>query len=100
MSKKSIKQRDKKKIATLNKYYNLRKYLKKKILNEKNYIIKRKLYFYIQKLPRNSNINRIKKRCPYSGRSRGYVNKFAMSRIILREKINLNQIPGIIKSSW
>lgn len=39
-------------------------------------------------------------RCSITGRSRGYIGFFGVSRIVLREKAHLGQLPGVKKSSW
>lgn len=54
----------------------------------------------LQKLPRNSSPTRFKNRDMLSGRPRGYMRKFGMSRINFREKASKGEIPGITKSSW
>lgn len=100
MSKKSIIQREQKKIKLYNKYKKKQKFLKNKIIKEKNYIKRRELYFILQKIPKNSNINRLRNRCFLTGRSRGYNKNFMISRIVLRNKIGAGEIIGINKSSW
>ena len=52
------------------------------------------------KLPRNSCPTRLNRRCRISGRSRSYYQKFAISRIALRELALKGQLPGVRKSSW
>ena len=54
----------------------------------------------LQKLPRNSSPTRHKNRDALSGRPRGYMRKFGLSRINFREKAVKGEIPGITKSSW
>ena len=54
----------------------------------------------LQKLPRNSSPTRFKNRDVLSGRPRGYMRKFGLSRINFREKASKGEIPGITKSSW
>ena len=54
----------------------------------------------LAELPRNSSPTRIRNRCEFSGRARGYYRKIRMSRIALREFGNLGLIPGMVKSSW
>lgn len=54
----------------------------------------------LQKLPRNSSPTRWKNRDTLSGRSRGYMRRFGLSRINFREKASKGEIPGITKSSW
>jgi small subunit ribosomal protein S14 len=52
------------------------------------------------KLPRNSCMTRLKRRCQVSGRPRGYYRKFGVSRIALRDLALRGQLPGVRKSSW
>ena len=54
----------------------------------------------LAKLPRNSSPVRHRNRCHLSGRPRGYLRKFGMSRIALRELAHEGKIPGVTKSSW
>ena len=54
----------------------------------------------LQKLPRNSSPTRWKNRDALSGRPRGYMRRFGLSRINFREKASKGEIPGITKSSW
>ncbi len=54
----------------------------------------------LQTLPRNSSPTRWKNRDMLSGRPRGYMRRFGMSRINFREKASKGEIPGITKSSW
>lgn len=54
----------------------------------------------LQKLPRNSSPVRLKSRCAVSGRSRGYLRAFGLSRIQFRELARDGKIPGVKKASW
>ena len=54
----------------------------------------------LQALPKNSSPTRWKNRDVLSGRPRGYMRKFGLSRINFREKAVKGEIPGITKSSW
>lgn len=54
----------------------------------------------LQKMPRDGSPIRVRNRCSQSGRSRGYLRKFGISRIALRELSLEGQIPGVVKSSW
>jgi len=54
----------------------------------------------LAKLPRNANPNRQRNRCEITGRSRGYIGKFGLSRITFREYASKGLIPGVTKSSW
>ncbi|MGA3006806.1 MAG: 30S ribosomal protein S14 [Opitutaceae bacterium] len=54
----------------------------------------------LQKLPKNSAPSRIRNRCSLSGRPRGFIGKFGVSRITFRELALAGKIPGVVKSSW
>lgn len=54
----------------------------------------------LQKMPRDASPARVRNRCSQSGRSRGYLRKFGISRIALRDLALEGQIPGVVKSSW
>ncbi len=54
----------------------------------------------LQKLPKNSSAIRIRNRCSLSGRPRGYIGKFGVSRLTFRELALSGKIPGVTKSSW
>jgi small subunit ribosomal protein S14 len=54
----------------------------------------------LNKLPKNSSKVRLRNRCQFTGRARGYLRKFKMSRICFREMANQGLIPGIVKASW
>ncbi len=57
-------------------------------------------YEALQKLPRDASPVRTKNRCSLTGRSRGYVGKFGVSRIKFRELALQGKIPGLKKASW
>jgi len=54
----------------------------------------------LQKLPRNASPVRIKNRCAVTGRSRGYMRYFGLSRQQFREMARRGELPGVKKSSW
>lgn len=54
----------------------------------------------LQMLPRNSSPVRLKNRCVATGRGRGFLRDFGLSRIKFRELANDGEIPGVRKSSW
>lgn len=54
----------------------------------------------LNKLPKNSSPTRLRNRCQFTGRSRGFLRKFKMSRLCFRELANQGFIPGITKASW
>lgn len=89
MAKKSIIARQKKRERMVAKYAELRKTLKEE-----------GRYDELDKLPRNASPVRLKNRCQLTGRPRGYVRKFGISRVALRELASYGKIPGVTKSSW
>ncbi|WP_406944248.1 30S ribosomal protein S14 [Halobacillus sp. SY10] len=89
MAKKSKVAKEKKRQAMVQKYAVLRKELKEK-----------GDYEALRKLPRDSSPTRLTGRCEVTGRPRGYMRKFNMSRIAFREYAHKGQIPGVKKSSW
>ncbi|MFP3722283.1 30S ribosomal protein S14 [Niallia circulans] len=89
MAKKSKVVKEKKRQAMAEKYEALRMELKEKGDLEA-----------LRKLPRDSSPTRLKNRCEVTGRPRGYLRKFKMSRIAFREYAHKGQIPGVKKSSW
>jgi small subunit ribosomal protein S14 len=54
----------------------------------------------LAKLPRNANPIRQRNRCEITGRSRGYIRRFGLSRITFREHASKGEIPGVRKASW
>ncbi|MFC9711826.1 30S ribosomal protein S14 [Paenibacillus sp. NPDC056933] len=89
MAKKSKVVREKQRQAIVAKYAEVRRELKEK-----------GDYEALQKLPRNASPTRLKNRCELTGRPRGYLRKFKVSRIVFRELAHQGQIPGVTKSSW
>ncbi len=57
-------------------------------------------YVALSRLPRNSNPNRQRNRCKLTGRTRGYMRQFGISRITFREMASFGLIPGVKKASW
>lgn len=54
----------------------------------------------LQKLPKNSSKIRLRNRCTLTGRPRGYIRQFGLSRITFRELASNGKIPGVTKASW
>ena len=54
----------------------------------------------LAKLPRNSSPTRLKNRCSETGRARGYMRTFGLSRLSFREHAVKGEIPGVTKASW
>lgn len=57
-------------------------------------------YEALQKLPRNASPTRVRNRCSITGRGRGYISKYGVSRIKFRELALAGKIPGVRKASW
>jgi len=57
-------------------------------------------YEGLDKLPRNSSKVRLHNRCKLTGRTKGYMRKFGISRVTFREMASEGKIPGVTKSSW
>ncbi|EGJ70449.1 30S ribosomal protein S14 [Bacteroides coprosuis DSM 18011] len=57
-------------------------------------------YDELQKLPRNASPVRLHNRCTMTGRPRGYMRQFGISRIQFREMASNGLIPGVKKASW
>lgn len=89
MAKKSQLARNLKRIRLAERFAAKREALKK----EGNYEA-------LQRIPRNASPVRIKNRCSVTGRSRGYMRFFGLSRIQFRELARKGEIPGVKKSSW
>mgnify|MGYP006263639257 FL=1 len=89
MAKKSWISRNKRKRCTVEKYAKLRAKLKAE-----------KDYAGLTMLPRDASPTRLVNRCEVTGRRRGYLRRFKMSRITFRELASHGMIPGVTKSSW
>lgn len=62
--------------------------------------IKRELSLRMHKIPRNSSKSRVRNRCTLTGRSRGILRTFKMSRIRFRELASQGVLNGVSKASW
>jgi small subunit ribosomal protein S14 len=101
MAKKSQLERDRRRHELHERYAERRRELKEKLRASWNDPAARwDLQVALQKLPRNSSPTRLKNRCAVTGRSRGYMRKFGLSRITFREMASEGLLPGIRKSSW
>lgn len=54
----------------------------------------------LDKLPKNSSKVRLHNRCKLTGRPKGYMRKFGISRVTFREMASAGKIPGVTKASW
>lgn len=101
MAKTSKMVRNKRQIVESKKHASLRKELRKQVRNESLSEEKRlQAQLRLQKLPRRTSEIRIRNRCELTGRPRGYLRTFKLSRIAFRELASRGLIPGITKSSW
>ncbi len=57
-------------------------------------------YEGLDKLPRNASPVRLHNRCKLTGRPKGYMRKFGISRVTFREMASNGKIPGVTKASW
>jgi small subunit ribosomal protein S14 len=89
MAKESIKARERKRIRMVAKYEARRAELKAK-----------GDYIGLQKLPRNASPVRVHNRCHLTGRPRGYMRQFGISRVVFRKMALEGKIAGITKASW
>ncbi|HEY9082974.1 MAG: 30S ribosomal protein S14 [Flavobacteriales bacterium] len=89
MAKESMKARERKREAMVEKYAEKRAALK--AAGD---------WDALQKLPKNSSKVRLHNRCKLTGRPRGYMRQFGISRVTFREMASNGLIPGITKASW
>jgi small subunit ribosomal protein S14 len=89
MAKESMKAREVKREKTVAKYAE-----KRKALKEAGDAVG------LQKLPKNASPIRLHNRCKLTGRPRGYIRQFGISRVTFREMANNGLIPGVKKASW
>ena len=89
MARKCWAERLKRKQKSVDKYAKLRHQLK----NEGDYAT-------LSTLPRNASPTRLASRCKITGRRRGFMRRFQMSRITFRELASRGELPGVTKSSW
>jgi small subunit ribosomal protein S14 len=89
MAKESMKARERKRARIVEKYAEKRAALK--AAGD---------YEGLQKLPKNASPVRMHNRCKLTGRPRGYMRQFGLSRVTFREMANQGLIPGVKKASW
>ena len=100
MAKKSMIEREKKRIKLNQKYESKRQALLKEYSSTSDFNLKLEINSKIQRLPRNSSKIRIRNRCWKTGRPRGFYRDFGLSRHVLREMAHQCLLPGVTKSSW
>ncbi len=89
MAKESMKARERKRQKLVDKYAKKRAELKAQ-----------GDYVGLSRLPKNSSRVRLHNRCSITGRPRGYIRQFGISRIQFREMASAGLIPGVKKASW
>ncbi len=89
MAKESMKARERKRERMVARYADKRKRLKEEGDWEG-----------LQKLPKNSSAVRLHNRCKLTGRPRGYMRQFGISRVLFRKMALEGKIPGVKKASW
>lgn len=101
MAKTSMKERELKRAQTVAKYAAKRAELKAVISNPTTSDEERwAAVIKLQQQPRDASKSRQRNRCAITGRPHGYVGKFGLSRIKLREAMMRGDIPGLVKASW
>ena len=95
MAKESMKARERKRIRMAARYADKRAALRK-AAKEGDW----DAMLALQKVPRNSMKIRVHNRCQITGRPRGYIRQFGISRVTFREMASAGLIPGITKASW
>ncbi|EPX55051.1 SSU ribosomal protein S14p (S29e) [Cystobacter fuscus DSM 2262] len=100
MAKTSKIEKNKQRAALVKRYAERRTALKEAIRAAATMDERMRAQTALGKLPRDSNPNRVTNRCTLTGRPRGYLRRFGLSRIAFREKALAGEIPGVIKSSW
>ncbi len=89
MAREAVKARERKRAKLVAKYAKKRAELKAK-----------GDYEALDKLPRNASPVRLHNRCKLTGRPKGYMRRFGISRVAFRELASQGKIPGVTKASW
>lgn len=101
MAKRSMKNRELKRLSLIKKYAARRAELRTRIkdmsLSEEERILARKK---LNMLPRDSSPSRLRNRCSITGRPHGFYRKFGLGRNKLREAAMRGDVPGLVKASW
>ena len=101
MARKSIVEKNKKKAKLAEKQRELRVSLRKAVRNENLSEEERfNAQLKLQRLSRRGADVQVRNRCELTGRGRGYLRTFKLSRIAFRELALKGMIPGVTKSSW
>ena len=98
MAKESMKAREVKRAKLANRYAHKREEIAAKVKSGE--MDHEEAWQALSKLPRNSNPIRQHNRCKITGRPKGYIRLFGISRIQFREMASKGLIPGVTKASW
>ena len=99
MAKESTKAREVKR-QKLGAKYAARKAELKKLAKSEDYDVAYEANRALQNLPKNASSVRLHNRCQLTGRPKGYIRQFGISRIQFREMASAGLIPGVKKASW
>jgi len=101
MAKKSSVEKQKRREKLVNLNWDKRQGLRNKIYNMNLSEEEREeARIALNKMPRDSSPTRLRNRCQMTGRPRGYLRKFKLSRLTFRELASNGMVPGVTKSSW
>ncbi len=101
MAKTSSIEKEKRRERTVKLKWNKRQELKKKAADiHASEEERQAARIALNKMPRDASPVRLRNRCQLTGRSRGFLRKFKMSRLCFREMASIGLIPGVTKSSW
>ena len=95
-----MKAREVKRQRMVAKYAERKAALKKAALADENGNIDYDALAKLQKLPKNASRVRLHNRCSITGRPKGFMRQFGISRIQVREMASAGLIPGVKKASW
>lgn len=101
MAKRSLINREAKRLRTVQKYASKRSALKEKIRDQGLSPEERMDAMHqLQRLPRDASPVRLRNRCRMTGRPHGFYRKFGLGRNKLREAAMHGDVPGLVKASW
>ena len=100
MAKESMKARELKRAKLVARYAEKRMALKRIIATTNDVTEAYEAARKLQTIPKNANPIRLHNRCKITGRPKGYIRQFGLSRIQFREMASKGLIPGIRKASW
>lgn len=101
MARKAMVEKEKRRAELVKQKWDKRQELKKKAIDMNLTEEEREAArIALNKMPRDSSKIRMRNRCKLTGRARGFLRKFKISRLTFREMASFGLIPGVTKSSW